>query len=270
MAHETETPATGDSAAPGTMTRVLVIGASGSVGHHAVDAAVDGGYATTALVRNSDQASMFPDSTRVVVGEPTSPGVLVDALDGVTGVVFTQGTYSNDDGDAEQANYRPVHAVLNTLASPVRIALMSALAVTKPSVGHAWKRRGERLVRASGLPYTIVRPGWFDYNEPDEHRLVMLQGDTRWTGSPEDGVISRRQIADVLVGSLSSSAADHKTFELVAEKGDVQADLTPVFEALRSDVAGASVDGVLDRDTLPLGSEPDGVLTELDAVRTRF
>jgi uncharacterized protein YbjT (DUF2867 family) len=29
---------------------------------------------------------------------------------------------------------------------------------------HDWKRRGERLVRASGLPYTIVRPGWFDYN----------------------------------------------------------------------------------------------------------
>jgi len=25
---------------------------------------------------------------------------------------------------------------------------------------HDWKRRGERLVRASGLPYTIVRPGW--------------------------------------------------------------------------------------------------------------
>lgn len=252
---------------PGTMTRVLVVGASGSIGRHAVDAAVDAGYATTALVRNSDQASMFPDSTRVVVGEPTNPGVLADALDGVTGVVFTQGTYSNNEGDAEQANYRPVHALLNALTSPVRIALMSALAVTKPSVGHAWKRRGERLVRASGLPYTIVRPGWFDYNEPDEHRLVMLQGDTRWAGSPEDGVISRRQIADVLIGSLSSSAADHKTFELVAEKGDVQSDLTPVFEALQPDV---SVDGVLDRDNLPLGSEPDDVRTELDAVRTRF
>ena len=36
-----------------------------------------------------------------------------------------------------------------------------------------WKRREERLVRASGLPYTIVRPGWFDYNAPDEHTVLF-------------------------------------------------------------------------------------------------
>jgi len=56
---------------------------------------------------------------------------------------------------------------------------MTAIGVTKHSPGHDWKFRGERLVRASGLPYTIVRPGWFDYNEPDQQRLVMLQGDRR-------------------------------------------------------------------------------------------
>ena len=59
-------------------------------------------------------------------------------------------------------------------------------------------------MRASGLPYTIVRPGWFDYNAPDEHRLVLLQGDTRQAGDPSDGVVARRQIAEVLVRSLSS------------------------------------------------------------------
>jgi len=32
-------------------------------------------------------------------------------------------------------------------------------------------------VRPSGLPYTIVRPGWFDYNKADEHQLVFLQGE---------------------------------------------------------------------------------------------
>jgi hypothetical protein len=56
-------------------------------------------------------------------------------------------------------------------------------------------------------PYTIVRPGWFDYNGPDEHRLVLLQGDTRHAGNPSDGVIARCQIAEVLVRSLSSDHA---------------------------------------------------------------
>ncbi len=44
---------------------------------------------------------------------------------------------------------------------------------------HDWKRRSERLVRPTGFPYMIVRPGWFDYNGSDEHRLIFLQGDTR-------------------------------------------------------------------------------------------
>jgi hypothetical protein len=39
---------------------------------------------------------------------------------------------------------------------------------------HDWKRRSERFLRASWLPYTTVRTGWFDYNAPDQHRLCFL------------------------------------------------------------------------------------------------
>lgn len=67
--------------------------------------------------------------------------------------------------------------------TPVRIALMTTIGVTERLSSwnqrtevHDWKRRSERLVRASGHIYTIVRPGWFDYNNDDEHRIVMLQG----------------------------------------------------------------------------------------------
>jgi len=250
---------------PGQNGTVLVIGASGSIGRQVVAQALEAGFETRALVRRAEQAALFPEGTRVVVGDPTDAGVLADALDGVTGVVLTQGTYS--DADAEQANYRPVKAVLDALQVPARIALMTALGVTKPTPGHDWKRRAERLVRASGLPYTIVRPGWFDYNEPDEHHLVMLQGDRRWASDPSDGVVSRTQIAQVLLASLTSDAADRKTFELVAEKGGAQADLSPLFAALEPD---ATLDGPLDQETLPLDAEPASVIGDLDAVRRRF
>jgi uncharacterized protein YbjT (DUF2867 family) len=132
---------------------------------------------------------------------------------------------------------------------------------------HGWKRRSERLVRASGLPYTIVRPGWFDYNGPDQHRIVILQGDKRQAGNPSDGVIARRQIAEVLVRSLGSDHAVRKTFELVAETGLAQEDFDALFAPLEPDALG-TLDGVRDAANMPLDGEPQRVLDDLDNFRT--
>jgi uncharacterized protein YbjT (DUF2867 family) len=248
---------------------VLVIGASGSIGKPAVAEAFSRGYQTRALVRAPAQAKLFPDGVQVVIGDLTRAETLHEAVKGVTGIIFTHGINGNDPQGAEQVNYGAVRNVLSVLKAPARIALMSTVGVTKPSVGHDWKRRGERLVRASGLPYTIVRPGWFDYNAADQHRLVMRQGDSHWAGSPSDGVVARTQIAQVLVASLTSPAANRKTLELVAEKGAAQTELEPLFSALPADPADG-YDGMLDRDNLPLEKEPSTVIRELDAVRGRF
>ena len=248
---------------------VLVVGASGSIGRRVVAEALGRGYETRALVRDSAQAGLFPDGVQLVVGDLTRAETLSGAVEGVTGIIFTHGISGNDRQGAEQVNYGAVRNVLNVLKAPARIALMTAVGVTRPTVGHDWKRRGERLVRASGLPYTIVRPGWFDYNAPDQHRLVMRQGDTHWAGAPSDGVVARAQIAQVLVASLTSSAANRKTFELVAERGAAQTDLEPLFSALPADPADGH-DGIRDRDNLPLAKEPPTVVRDLDAMRGRF
>jgi uncharacterized protein YbjT (DUF2867 family) len=149
---------------------------------------------------------------------------------------------------------------------------MTAIGVTnriadynRTTEGADWKRRAERLVRTSGLPYTIVRPGWFDYNGPDEHRLVLLQGDRRHAGDPSDGLIARRQIAEVLVRSLTSDPPLRKAFELVATAGPAQDDFDALFAALDADPQGA-LDGVRDLANMPLDQEPSRVLDDLDTV----
>ena len=248
---------------------VLVVGATGSVGRLAVAESIHQGYETRALVRERGRGKMLPDGVQIVVGDLTRPETLPEAVAGVDAIVFTHGTHGGAKA-AQAVDYEGVRNVLSALGDrPVRIALMTAIGVTSRTYPtHDWKRRSERLVRATGLPYTIVRPGWFDYNEPDQLRLVMLQGDTRTSGTPADGVVSRQQIAQVLVASLASEAADHKTFELVAERGAAQADLEPLFAALRRDLAGA-FDAVEDIENMPLAEEPDQVRRELESVRTR-
>jgi hypothetical protein len=97
----------------------------------------------------------------------------------------------------------------------------------------------------------------------------MLQGDRRWAGDPSDGVVSRAQIAQVLVASLTSDPADHKSLELVAEHGPAPTDLDPLFDALQPDPPDA-LDAVLDQDNMALSQEPPSVVGELDAVRNRY
>jgi uncharacterized protein YbjT (DUF2867 family) len=248
-----------------TSLTVLVVGATGSIGRHVLDEATRRGHAVRALVRDRTRATDLDPAVEVVEGQLTDATTLVGAVEGVDAVVFTQGA----SRDPEAVDYGAVKNVLDALdGRSVRIALMTAIGVTVRSEGHDWKRRGERLVRASGNAYTIVRPGWFDYNDDDQLQIRMLQGDTRRAGNPDDGAISRRQIARVLVDSLTSPAADHSTFELVAERGPEQESLEPVFAALPKDPEGA-VDGVGDRDNLPIGSEPVDVLVDLRLVARR-
>ncbi|HEX7340900.1 MAG TPA: SDR family oxidoreductase [Rhodanobacteraceae bacterium] len=248
---------------------VLCVGATGSIGRHVVEEALRRGHAVRALVRSRARTAGLPAQVEIVVGELTQPDTLAAAVDGVDAIVFTHGS-NGGKADTRAIDYGGVRNVLVALGGrKLRIALMTAIGVTdrassynRRTEAHDWKRRSERLVRASGNPYTIVRPGWFDYNEADQQRLVMLQGDTRHAGTAADGVIARRQIAEVLVASLTLDEAHNKTFELVAETGPEQKDLAPLFAAVKADDAGAP-DGVGDAANMPPDREPQEVRDDL-------
>lgn len=259
-----------------TSLTVLVVGATGSIGRHVVTEAAAAGHRVRALVRKPGRVSLVPADTDIVVGDVTLPETLAAAVDSVDALILTLGTDGLGKDGARTVDYEGVRNVLDAIGDrPIRIALMTAIGVTdrvghynQTTHAHDWKRRSERLVRASGHTYTIVRPGWFDYNSPDQLQIVMLQGDTRHTGTPADGVIARRQIAQVLVASLTSPAAASKTLELVAETGPATADLEPLFSALLPDVAG-TLDGVADVDNMPVDGEPASVQAEISAALGR-
>ena len=167
---------------------VAVVGATGSIGRLVVREAIARGYTTRALVRDLGKARrLLPADVQLVVGDVTRPNTLPAVVDGVDAVVITLGSDGAGRVGAEDVDYGGVRNILAALGErPVRIALMTSIGVTnragaynRSTQAHDWKRRSERLMRSSGHVYTIVRPGWFDYNAPDQHRLNLLQGDTR-------------------------------------------------------------------------------------------
>lgn len=243
---------------------LLAVGATGSIGRHVVAVALRKGYSVRALVRHPEQADL-PDDVDMVAGDLTKPETLSAAVQGVDAIIFTHGTYGSIT-QAESVDYGGVRNILSLLTGKaVQLVLMTAIGVTDRKGAHDWKRRAERLVRASSSPYTIVRPGWFDYNKAEQHRLVFLQGDTRKSGTAQDGVIARADIAEVLVSCLDISESNRKTFELVAEQGARQSDIEPLFSALEADKVGA-LDGARDPANMPLADEPQQIAIELEAL----
>jgi uncharacterized protein YbjT (DUF2867 family) len=254
---------------------ILAVGATGSIGSLVVEEAIRQGHAVRALVRSTSIARQLPRESEIVIGDLTRPETLSAAVEGVDAIVFTHGSDGGGKAASESVDYGGVRNILAALGSrTARIALMTSIGVTnrnstynRSTEAHDWKRRSERLVRFSQLPYTIVRPGWFDNNEPDEHKLVLLQGDKRQSGTTKDGAIARRQLAKVLVRSLTSDAAKRKTFELVSTKGPEQKNFEELFAPLDADPEGA-LDGVHDMANMRVEDEPARVREDLDAVRT--
>jgi uncharacterized protein YbjT (DUF2867 family) len=249
-------------------THVLVVGATGSIGRRVVAAAREHGLRVTALVRDPDRAGRSLPGADLVRGDLEQPSTLTDAVRDVDAIVFTHGGNGSPD-QARRIDYGGVASVLQALDGRTpRIALMTSIGVSRQgrgSVGELldWKRRSERLVRASGAPYTIVRPGWFDHVGRGDDRLVLEQRDTG------NGGIGRDQLAEVLVQSLLSGAAVGRTFELFAEAGQAPTDWDGLFAELRPDPAG-SVDAAADPETLPaVADEPAPVPVDIARVAAR-
>ncbi|GGT10086.1 SDR family oxidoreductase [Streptomyces chromofuscus] len=253
-----------------SIDRVLVVGATGRTGQHVVAAATARGLTAVALARSASRArKALPPGTEIVVGDLTAPDTLTAAVRDIDAVIFVHG--SDDDArpeSFERIDYGGVSNVLRALGERrPRIVLQTTIFVTRRDQsfndgGHAldWKRRSERLVRLSGAPYTIVRPGWLDAGEGGAH-LRIEQGDTG-----EDGV-SREALGGLLVEALLDDAAIGKTFEVFSGPGWATKDFTALFAKAQPDLSGA-LDAVKDTANLPLDAEPARVREDLAHLRT--
>ncbi|KGH46803.1 hypothetical protein IN07_10180 [Modestobacter caceresii] len=249
---------------------VLVVGATGSIGRRVVAAALLHGLDVRALVRDPARAERVLPGADLVWGDLEETTGLATAVRGVDAIVFTHGGNGSPD-QARRIDYGGVANVLAALDGRTpRVALMTSIGVSRRgaysgSTGQLldWKRRSERLVRASGAPYTIVRPGWFDNVGPRDERLVLEQTDTG------NGGIGRDQLAAVLVRSLLTDSAVDKTFELFAEPGAAPADWEELFAPLTPD-GGGELNAAGDPDSLPpLEEEPDAVREDITRLTKR-
>ncbi|MCY4254845.1 MAG: SDR family oxidoreductase [Gammaproteobacteria bacterium] len=220
---------------------VLVAGATGGTGSLVVAELLKQGYPVRAFVRDAAKAlERLGPEVEAVAGDLKDVASIAAALDGVGAVINAAGAGAGggEDNTPEKVDYEGARNLAEAAhaAGASQYVLVSSRGVTDDD--HylnrmfnnvlKWKRKGEEAVAASGIDYTIVRPGGLGDGEGGGQTIVFEQGDNRSEGI----FINRADVARVCVAALQHDAARNKVFEIRAADGEPQADFGPDFEAL--------------------------------------
>jgi uncharacterized protein YbjT (DUF2867 family) len=220
---------------------VLVAGATGRTGQQLVRELNAAGYRVRALVRDAGSArTVLGDTVEYATGDVRQRPTIDAALQGVRYAISAIGATRKDPANGpEFVDFQGVRNLADAAAAAKldQLVIVSSAGVTRKD--HilnrkfdnvlVWKGKGEAAVRASGVPYTIVRPGGLTDKPGGQHGVRLEQGD-RGTG-----FIPRADVARVCVAALKSPAARNRTFELYGAQTPPDMDWDAVFGKLAAD-----------------------------------
>lgn len=194
--------------------RILVIGATGTVGRQVVAQLLEAGAEVRALARDPEVAGL-PDGVEVVPGDLAHPATLHAPLDGAE-AVFLLWPFATAEG---------MPAVLDVVATHARrVVYLSSAAVRD------YEQQVERLIERSGLEWTFLRPHAFAANA------------LRWAGQIRAGAVVRepygaaampplheRDLATVAVRALVGDGHNGAVYELTGPEILTQAEQASII-----------------------------------------
>jgi nucleoside-diphosphate-sugar epimerase len=247
--------------------KIFVTGGTGFVGSHLVDALLSRSNEVTCLVRNPAKAERIfshDKQPKIVVGDLNNLEALARGCEHVDAVFHVAGlTAARNRAELFAVNgnaTRTLASVANETAPNLqRFVYVSSLAAagpstkgtplreqaaTRPVSDYGWsKLAGEEAVRASGLPWTIVRPPTV-YGPRDTQILKLFKfaklgicvffGD----GSQELSLVYVTDLVDALIRSLSPATQQKVFFACHPEIWTTRTFSTEIYQALKGEKTG--------------------------------
>lgn len=205
--------------------KAFVVGATGETGRRIVQELMARNIPVRAGVRDIEIArSILPTGVDLVETDVLKPHSLSAALGDSTVVLCATGAKpSFDPTGPYKVDYEGTKNLVDACRQKgiEHFVLVSSLCTSQwfhPLnlfwLILVWKKQAEEYIQASGLTYTIVRPGGLK-NEDNTDSIIMQAADTLF-----DGSIPRQKVAQVCVESLFAPAARNKIVEIIA-KADI-------------------------------------------------
>ncbi len=219
--------------------KTAVVGGNGQVARHLHPLLVAADRVPVALVRSEDQRADLEKlgaEVRLLDIEQASGEEFGQAFAGCDSVVFAAG--GGPDGKIERKRTVDLEGALKSIqgaqaAGITRLVQVSAIGVDDPlpeDVEPVWrayveaKRQADEALRASGLAWTIIRPGGLT-DDPATDRVTL------GTDVPA-GQVTRADVAAVVAAVLDDDRTHRKQWTLVG--GSLTVDES-IQHAVRSD-----------------------------------
>ncbi|OWV37611.1 sugar epimerase [Bacillus spizizenii] len=211
--------------------KVFLIGANGQIGQRLVSLFRDNpDHSVRAMVRKEEQKAPLgaAGAEAVLANLEGSPEEIAAAAKGCDAIIFTAGSGGSTGYDKTllvdlDGAAKAMEAA--DIAGIKRFVMVSALQAhnrenwnesLKPY--YVAKHYADKILEASGLTYTIIRPGGL--------RNESGKGTVSVAADLERGFISRDDVAKTVIASLDETNTENRAFDLT--EGD-----TPIAEALK-------------------------------------
>ena len=225
--------------------RVIVFGATGSVGRLAVESLLADGHEVTAFARRPDALEISHYGLSRLAGDALVLEEVCDAVAEQDAVVVTLGSGTSRTSVVRSRGTEHIVKAMQ-LHGVDRLICQSTLVAGNSwsNLNFFWKRimfglllrpvfldheRQEQLVRESGLDWTIVRPSAFTDAPADGHYRVDIPAGERDLRLK----ISRADIADFLAGCLRDTRFMHRAVGLATDLAQIQ-EINNLLKSCRS------------------------------------
>lgn len=250
--------ATANAATPPRPQRVFVAGATGATGRRVVLQLLAAGYSVTAGVRDVNKAKQLgleaagASLARIDLTDGEAP--LEAALrgagaDAVICCASFSPSFNLGRDNAAAVDGTGTRALVDAAARAgvTTFVLVSSLLTNAPAVGQSenpnykflnllggvldQKRGSELHLAASGLRWTVIRPGGLSDEPPSVTGAPITGPADTFLGLPGDAgrVVSRDTVASLAVAALVDPLAADKIVELVASPEAVAKDMATLF-----------------------------------------
>ncbi len=206
------------AAPPAADGGILIFGGTRNTGLEVAKHLRARGEIVTVFVRpESDRSALVPLGVRFVVGD----AVVADDVNAAfantryRAVITTLGCFKCDVPPDFLGNRNVFDAARD--ASIPRVIMISSIGAGDSAEAMPWivkwaledvlilKTRAEDYLQATGVPYTIIRPGGLKDGEPTGNAVL--------TEDPMAmGIVTRRDLAQLIVGALDDPAAGKKIY----------------------------------------------------------